>query len=140
MCLTDTSKITIIASVHIYTRKSSLETQLHRRCTSIWIFTREDRCIGHTRNWCAICRGKTAPKDFFFRRGKTATVFHRSGEQIQSHKVRGFSEEYQSIVNKVRRVVKVFKRSPTKNDNALQPYVKREFSKEVSVILDWRTR
>ena len=98
------------------------------------------QCIGHTRNWCAICRGKTAPKDFFFRRGKTATVFHRSGEQIQSHKVRGFSEEYQSIVNKVRRVVKVFKRSPTKNDNALQPYVKREFSKEVSVILDWRTR
>ena len=79
-------------------------------------------------------------KDFVFRRGKTATVFHRSGEQIQSHKVRGFSEEYQSIVNKVRRVVKVFKRSPTKSDNALQPYVKREFSKEVSVILDWRTR
>jgi len=33
-----------------------------------------------------------------------------------------------------------FKRSPTKSDNALQPYVKREFSKEVSVILNWRTR
>jgi len=37
------------------------------------------------------------------------------------------SEEYQTVVKKVRSVVNIFKRSPTKNDAILQPYVKREF-------------
>ena len=50
------------------------------------------------------------------------------------------SDEYQSIANKVRKVVKMFKRSPTKNDSILQPYVKREFGKEMSLILDCKTR
>jgi len=50
------------------------------------------------------------------------------------------SDEYQSIVNKVRKVVKMFKRSPTKNDDTLQPYVKTAFGKELSLILDCRTR
>ena len=43
------------------------------------------------------------------------------------------SDEYQSIANKVRKVAKMFKRSPTKNDSILQPYVKREFGKEMSL-------
>jgi len=50
------------------------------------------------------------------------------------------SDDYQSVVNKVRRVVKMFKRSPTKNDDTLQPYVKRELGREMNVILDCRTR
>ena len=50
------------------------------------------------------------------------------------------SKEYQTIVKKVRPVVKIFKRSPTKNDAILQPYVKREFSKDISLLLDCCTR
>ena len=45
------------------------------------------------------------------------------------------SEEYQTVVKKVRSVVKIFKRSPTKNDAILQPYVKCEFGKEISLLL-----
>jgi len=43
-------------------------------------------------------------------------------------------------INKVRKVVKMFKRSLTKNNDTLQPYVKRAFGKEPSLILDCRTR
>ena len=50
------------------------------------------------------------------------------------------STEYQDVVQKVRKVVKLFKRSPTKNDAQLQPYVKQELGKELSLILDCRTR
>ena len=34
--------------------------------------------------------------------------------------------QYQNAVESVRKVVKLFKRSPTKNDDALQPYVIKE--------------
>ena len=50
------------------------------------------------------------------------------------------SEAYQTVVSKVRKVVKMFKHSPTKNDDTLQPYVTREFGKEMSLILDCKTR
>ena len=50
------------------------------------------------------------------------------------------SPEYHNVVNKVRKIVKLFKRSPTKNDDILQPYVKRELGREVSLTLDCRTR
>jgi len=40
----------------------------------------------------------------------------------------------------VRKVVKLFKRSPTKNDAQLQPYVKQEFGQEITLLLDCRTR
>ena len=43
------------------------------------------------------------------------------------------------IVKKVRRVVKIFRRSPTKNP-ILQKYVKERHGKELSLILDCRTR
>lgn len=50
------------------------------------------------------------------------------------------SEEYYSVINRVRHVVKIFRRSPTKNDDVLQPYVKREVGHELQLSLDCRTR
>ena len=50
------------------------------------------------------------------------------------------SEEYYNVINRVRHVVKIFRRSPTKNDDVLQPYVKREVGHELQLSLDCRTR
>ena len=50
------------------------------------------------------------------------------------------SDEYHTVVKKVRSIVKIFKQSPTKNDAILQPYVKREFGKDISLVLDCCTR
>ncbi|CAH0560586.1 unnamed protein product [Brassicogethes aeneus] len=47
---------------------------------------------------------------------------------------------YYDLFQKVRKVVKLFKRSPTKYDMYLQKYVKEETGKELSLILDCRTR
>jgi hypothetical protein len=44
------------------------------------------------------------------------------------------------LVEKVRRVCKIFRNSPTKNDQALQKYVKQTFDKELHLILDCKTR
>ena len=50
------------------------------------------------------------------------------------------SDEYKEVVQKVRKIVKMFRRSPTKNDDTLQPYVRREVGKELVLLLDCRTR
>ncbi|GBM35850.1 hypothetical protein AVEN_134664-1 [Araneus ventricosus] len=47
---------------------------------------------------------------------------------------------YNDFLQKVRKVVKLFKRSPTKYDMYLQKYVKEDTGKELSLILDCRTR
>ncbi|KAJ2948892.1 hypothetical protein O0L34_g5823 [Tuta absoluta] len=49
---------------------------------------------------------------------------------------------YDDLLKKVRKVVKIFKRSPTKNDLFLQKYVRERGGpqKELSLILDCRTR
>lgn len=44
------------------------------------------------------------------------------------------------MVDKLCAIVRIFRRSPTKNDAILQPYVKRELGKELSLVLDCRTR
>lgn len=44
------------------------------------------------------------------------------------------------LIQKVRKTIKKFKRSPTKNDEYLQKYVKAEFGKELSLQLDSKTR
>jgi len=60
---------------------------------------------------------------------------------IDSHDlIAELSGEYQDMVQKVCAVVKFFKHSPTRNDALLQPCVKAEFSKEISLMLDCRTR
>jgi len=50
------------------------------------------------------------------------------------------SDDYKEVVNKVRAIVKMFRRSPTKNDDTLQHYVRREFGMELVLLLDCRTR
>ncbi|GBM32510.1 hypothetical protein AVEN_156602-1 [Araneus ventricosus] len=46
---------------------------------------------------------------------------------------------YNDLLQKVRKVVKLFKRSPTKYDMYLQKYVKEDTGKELSLILDCHT-
>lgn len=48
--------------------------------------------------------------------------------------------EYRETVFKVRKTVKLFRKSPTKNDSVLQKYVVAEHEHEISLILDCRTR
>lgn len=44
------------------------------------------------------------------------------------------------MVEEVRAIVKIFRRSPKKNDAILQTYVKRELGKELNLVLECRTR
>lgn len=44
------------------------------------------------------------------------------------------------LVKKIRKVVKMFRRSPSQNDECLQKYVKSEFGKEIMLLLDLITR
>jgi len=50
------------------------------------------------------------------------------------------SPEYQDVVQKVQKVVKQFKLSPTKNGTQLQPYVKQESGRKISLLLDCKAR
>lgn len=50
------------------------------------------------------------------------------------------SDDYDSVVKKVRGIVKLFRRSPTKNDEILQKHVVSEIGHELNLILDCRTR
>jgi hypothetical protein len=51
-----------------------------------------------------------------------------------------FIEEYQSIINKIRKYIKLFKRSPVKNDDNLQPKIFEQFGKLKKLLLDSKTR
>jgi len=62
-------------------------------------------------------------------------VFHCSMPRVEVD----LDAEYASIIEKVRKLVKLFKRSPTKNDT-LQIYVKQEFGKDIKLQLDCKTR
>lgn len=46
------------------------------------------------------------------------------------------SESFDVLIRKVRTVVKMFRRSPTKNDDILQKYTKEEFGKEMQLLID----
>lgn len=48
-------------------------------------------------------------------------------------------EEISPLIAKIRKIVVLFRRSPTKNDN-LQKHIKEEFNKELSLIIDSKTR
>ena len=50
------------------------------------------------------------------------------------------ADDLQSLIAKVRNVVKLFRRSPTKNDQTLQKYTVYEFGKALHLILDSKTR
>lgn len=47
--------------------------------------------------------------------------------------------EYQMIISKLRKCVKLFRNSPTKND-MLQNYIQQEFAKTIQLVLDCKTR
>lgn len=57
------------------------------------------------------------------------------GSQLNSVK----NLQLSSLIAKIRKVVKMFRKS-TKNDDILQKHVKEEFGKELSLILDSKTR
>ena len=46
----------------------------------------------------------------------------------------------ESLIRKVRKVVCMFRKSPTRNDDFLQKYVRDEFGKELPLMLDTKTR
>ena len=46
----------------------------------------------------------------------------------------------QDVVQKVRKIVKLFRRSPVKNDDHLQPYILENLGKEKMLFLDCKTR
>ena len=50
------------------------------------------------------------------------------------------NEELFPIINKIRKVVKIFRTSPTKNDDILQKHVTNKFGSTLSLILDSKTR
>ena len=62
-------------------------------------------------------------------------------ELSQSHGITNeLSVKYQEVVNKVRKVVKKFRKSPTMNDSILQKYVLAEYGKDLGLVLDVPTR
>ncbi len=61
-------------------------------------------------------------------------------DDIDSDTVPELADEYKDVIAKVRKVVKIFRRSPTKNDAVLQKYVLQEHGKDLSLILDCPTR
>lgn len=63
--------------------------------------------------------------------GLTVTIDRQPAEVIPG---------YNDLLIKVRKVVRIFRGSPTKEDMYLQKYVKEETGKELSLILDCRTR
>lgn len=50
------------------------------------------------------------------------------------------TDELYHLINKVRSVVKLFRRSPTKNDDILQKYIKEDFGKEMNLMIDIKIR
>ena len=49
-------------------------------------------------------------------------------------------EDLKSLVAKVRIIVKLFRRSPTKNDETLGKHTTDEFGKPIPLVLDTKTR
>lgn len=49
-------------------------------------------------------------------------------------------DELLPLITKVRSIVRLFRHSPTKNDDILQKYIKAEFGREKSLLIDIKTR
>lgn len=50
------------------------------------------------------------------------------------------SDQYRHVIELVRKIVRIFRRSPVKNDSILQKYVKEDHGKELTLLLDCPTR
>lgn len=64
--------------------------------------------------------------------------FNNESSFMESFSSQSF--RYNDVLTKVRKVVKIFKNSPTKNDDILQKHVRADFGKEYSLLLDGKTR
>jgi hypothetical protein len=51
-----------------------------------------------------------------------------------------FCDKFQGTIGKVRKIVKIFKRSPVSNDDELQPEILAKHGKEMRLLLDSKTR
>jgi hypothetical protein len=51
-----------------------------------------------------------------------------------------FTDEIYPLIRKVRFAVKLSRRSPKKNDEILQKYIKTEFGKEIQLMIDVKIR
>ena len=63
-----------------------------------------------------------------------------SSEEEEQNKAVPLASHLQDVVKKVRKIVKLFRRSPVKNDDHLQPYILENFGKEKMLLLDCKTR
>ena len=63
-----------------------------------------------------------------------------SDDETESLLVQLLSPNMRDLIQKVRKVVFIFKNSPTKNDDYLQKYVREERGSELSLLIDSKTR
>ena len=61
-------------------------------------------------------------------------------EEEKSNNAVSLAPNLQDVVQKDRKIVKLFRRSPVKNDNHLQPYILENFGREKMLLLDCKTR
>ena len=60
-------------------------------------------------------------------------------DSSENDKIEESQVHYRPVIKKIRKVIIIFRRSPTKN-NILQKYIKAEFGKQLSLIMDCKTR
>ena len=48
--------------------------------------------------------------------------------------------EFSGLISRVRKIARLFRKSPVKNDDILQPHIVRSFGKEYQLLLDTKTR
>ena len=63
-----------------------------------------------------------------------------NSEEEEQNKAVPLASNLQDVVKKVRKIVKLFWRSPVKNDDHLQPYILENFGREKMLLLDCKTR
>ena len=61
-------------------------------------------------------------------------------EEEETNKAVPLASNLQDVVQKVRKIVKLFRRSPVKNEDHLQPYILENFGREKMLLLDCKTR
>ena len=64
---------------------------------------------------------------------------NENDQEDNNHEEQQFSDNYKPIIDKIRKIVRLFRRSPLKNET-LQKHVKSDLGKELTLILDCKTR
>ena len=63
-----------------------------------------------------------------------------NSKEEEQNKAVPLASNLQNVVKKVRKIVKLFRRSPVKNDDHLQPYIVEYFGREKMLLLGCKTR